>query len=293
MGFICLCFAAVVAFVHFQPACSLRISGSRLLRRRTSALSADLQLRIQGTKNAYTTVLPGDVVSFQLEDTTLDGKTKGLGAFSADGVILPLCSVDGERFTVDSRQSPISAEKLRSEGRLLRVYSSEKRADQFTISEYVDDDIVTDPLPDTATEQSAEHPPLQHAVRSVICARASSPLGPSSQAVAVVGLLFLSSSLGIDPSTGLLADGITKQTECALSNMFAILRSAGGELDALAKVTVMLTDLSNLEAVNGIYAQAFKDAGVGGYPARTVFQVAGLPMGALVGMDGVAAGIPT
>ena len=44
-------------------------------------------------------------------------------------------------------------------------------------------------------------------------------LGPYSQAIAIDGFVFCSGQIGIDPTSGELADGIEAQTDRALRNL--------------------------------------------------------------------------
>lgn len=109
-------------------------------------------------------------------------------------------------------------------------------------------------------------------------------VGPYSQAVSAAGLLFVSGQLPINPSTGKMAEGIEAQTRQSLENVSAILREAGTGCDAVVKTTVLLSDIANFGAMNAVYAGYFpSDA-----PARACFQVAALPMGALVEIEAVA-----
>lgn len=110
-------------------------------------------------------------------------------------------------------------------------------------------------------------------------------VGPYSQAVSAAGLLFVSGQLPIDPATGKMVEGIEAQTRQSLENVSAILREAGVGCDAVVKTTVLLSDIANFGAMNAVYAGYFPaDA-----PARACFQVAALPMGALVEIEAVAA----
>ena len=52
-----------------------------------------------------------------------------------------------------------------------------------------------------------------------------------------------------------------------------------------AKTTVLLQDIGDFAAMNAVYAGFFTS----GMPARVCYQVAALPMGALVEIDAVAA----
>ncbi|MHC1709649.1 MAG: RidA family protein [Methanomassiliicoccales archaeon] len=113
---------------------------------------------------------------------------------------------------------------------------------------------------------------------------APSPIGPYSQAIVHGDLVFCSGQLGLDPATGVLADGAVEQARQALENLEAVLRGAGSSLHKALKVTVYLTDLSCFSEMNKVYAQFF----VPPYPARTAIQVSALPKGAAVEIDVVA-----
>lgn len=64
-----------------------------------------------------------------------------------------------------------------------------------------------------------------------------------------------------------------------------ILEEAGYTLGDVAKTTVLLQDIGDFAAMNAVYAGFFTS----GMPARVCYQVAALPMGALVEIDAVAA----
>ena len=117
----------------------------------------------------------------------------------------------------------------------------------------------------------------------------SSPLapkavGPYSQAVEVGGTLYISGQLPIDPATGKMAEGIEAQTARSLDNIRAILEEAGYTLDDVVKSTVLLANIGDFAAMNGVYAKYYtKDM-----PARVCYEVANLPMGALVEIETIA-----
>ncbi|ENL9967742.1 TPA: RidA family protein [Listeria monocytogenes] len=109
-------------------------------------------------------------------------------------------------------------------------------------------------------------------------------LGPYSQAVKVNGLIFTSGQLGINPETGELADGTTKQAEQAFKNIAAVLAEAGSGLDKIIKATVFFKDLNEFKAVNEVYATFFSSD----FPARSAFQVARLPLDAAIEIEVIA-----
>jgi reactive intermediate/imine deaminase len=95
--------------------------------------------------------------------------------------------------------------------------------------------------------------------------------------------IYLSGQLGLDPATGNLVDGIEAQTHRVLGNLRAVAQAAGGQLDDIVKLTMLLTDLADFAKVNEIMATYFKPP----YPARATYQVAALPKGAKLEVEGV------
>jgi len=120
--------------------------------------------------------------------------------------------------------------------------------------------------------------------RIVNTVRAPSPIGPYSQAVKVGRFIFLSGQLGIDPESGKLAEGAAAQAERALDNIEAVLEAEGSTMDDLVKTTIFLADLADFQAVHEVYASRFAAA----TPARSTVQVAALPRGGLVEIEGIA-----
>ena len=124
--------------------------------------------------------------------------------------------------------------------------------------------------------------------------KAPAAIGPYSQAIEVNGLVFTSGQLPIDPSTGQFPEGgIKEQTRQSLLNIKAILNSEGLDMGNVVKTTVLLNDIKDFAPMNAVYAEVFesaaKEAGVApAYPARVCYQVAALPMGALVEIDCIA-----
>lgn len=109
-------------------------------------------------------------------------------------------------------------------------------------------------------------------------------IGPYSQAVEANGFIFVSGQLGIDPITGMLVEGIEKQTEQALKNLGEILKAAGCSYQNVVKCTVLLDDLDNFKLMNEVYAKFFGNEA----PARAAYGVVRLPMGAMVEIEAIA-----
>lgn len=114
---------------------------------------------------------------------------------------------------------------------------------------------------------------------------APAAIGPYSQAIQAGNLLFLSGQIPLDPATGeMAAGGIEAQTRQVMGNLQAVLAAAGLDFSSLVKTTIYLVDLGEFATVNGIYGEYFATAP----PARATVQVAALPKGALVEIDGIA-----
>lgn len=109
-------------------------------------------------------------------------------------------------------------------------------------------------------------------------------VGPYSQAVETGGTLYVSGQLPIDGATGKMSEGVEAQTRQSLTNIGHILREAGYDFSNVVKTTVLLQSMGDFAAMNAVYAEFF----TGEMPARVCYQVAALPMGALVEIDAVA-----
>ena len=115
--------------------------------------------------------------------------------------------------------------------------------------------------------------------------QAPAAIGPYSQAVSHNGLLFISGQLGLDPSTGALAEGIEAQTRRALQNLVAILSAAGHGPRNILKATLYVANMDDFALVNQLYAEVFQPP----FPAREVIQAARLPKNGLIEISAIAA----
>lgn len=112
---------------------------------------------------------------------------------------------------------------------------------------------------------------------------APAAIGPYSQAVRVGDTVYLSGQIGLDPATGSLREGTEAQARQAFANLQAVATAAGGSLNDMVKITLLLADMADFARVNDIMGSFFTPP----YPARATFQVAGLPRGARVEVEGV------
>ncbi|MCL2396457.1 MAG: RidA family protein [Defluviitaleaceae bacterium] len=110
-------------------------------------------------------------------------------------------------------------------------------------------------------------------------------IGPYSQGVALDNLVFTSGQLPLCPTTMKLVEGDVKAaTAQVIKNVEAVLTAAGSSLENVVKATVYLKDLGDFAAMNEVYTEFFGN----NPPARTCFQVAKLPMDALVEIEVIA-----
>jgi 2-iminobutanoate/2-iminopropanoate deaminase len=109
---------------------------------------------------------------------------------------------------------------------------------------------------------------------------------PYSQAITIGDLVFVAGQLPVSPETGDVVPGtIQDQTEQVFRNLAAILAAAGSGLDKLVKTTVFLVDLDDFGGMNEVYARHVGDRP----PARSTVEVAGLPAGAALEIEAIAA----
>jgi 2-iminobutanoate/2-iminopropanoate deaminase len=95
-------------------------------------------------------------------------------------------------------------------------------------------------------------------VREVIYTeRAPKPVAAYSQAIKCDKLLFISGQLGVDVSTGKLAEGFEEQAKKVFQNIQAILESAGYGVEDIVKVTIYLKSSEYFKIMNRVYEGFF------------------------------------
>ena len=112
---------------------------------------------------------------------------------------------------------------------------------------------------------------------------APAAIGPYSQAIRAGDTVYLSGQIPLDPKTGQLVEGIDAQAHQVFKNLRAVAVAAGASLDDMVKLSILLFDLADFAKVNEIMAGYFKPP----YPARATYQVAGLPRGARIEVEGI------
>jgi reactive intermediate/imine deaminase len=115
--------------------------------------------------------------------------------------------------------------------------------------------------------------------------KAPEAIGSYSQAIEAGNTIYLSGQIPLDPQTMALVAGNALQNVLQIfENMQAVLQAANSSLDDVVKLTVYLTELSDVTAVNEGIAQYFKQP----FPARTTIQVSALPKNATVEIEAIA-----
>ncbi|MBN8479579.1 MAG: RidA family protein [Burkholderiales bacterium] len=115
---------------------------------------------------------------------------------------------------------------------------------------------------------------------------APAAIGPYSQAIRVGDTLWMSGQIALDPATMQIVDGgIEAQAHRVFRNMRAVADAAGATLDDIVKLTIYMVDLAEFGKVNEIMATYFSQP----YPARSTVQVAALPRGSRVEVEGIVA----
>jgi 2-iminobutanoate/2-iminopropanoate deaminase len=119
----------------------------------------------------------------------------------------------------------------------------------------------------------------------IVTDNAPAPIGPYSQAVEAKGsFIFISGQIPFKPDGSLAGEDIESQTRQSIENVKAIAEEAGATLDNIVKATILLKDMGDFAAVNGIYNEYFADS----KPARAAYQVCELPKGVKIEIEAIA-----
>jgi 2-iminobutanoate/2-iminopropanoate deaminase len=105
-----------------------------------------------------------------------------------------------------------------------------------------------------------------------------------SAAVRVGDVLYFSGQLGMAADGSIPAD-IGEQAKLAMDRVANVAKLAGVTMDDVFKCTLMMTDLSQLAAVNPVYTGYFTP---GMLPARSAFGVPALPLKAEIEIECLA-----
>ena len=116
------------------------------------------------------------------------------------------------------------------------------------------------------------------------CAPAA--IGPYSQAIEINHMICTSGVIPIVPETGqIVSGGIEEQAEQALSNLAALIKASGADIEDTIKTVVFIKNMDDFAKVNEIYAKYFQE----NCPARSCVEVARLPKDVLIEIEAIVA----
>ncbi len=114
--------------------------------------------------------------------------------------------------------------------------------------------------------------------------KAPEAIGTYSQAVKVNDTVYISGQIGLVPETmEMITNDIEAEIKQVFSNIAAICAAAGGSIDKIVKLTVLLTDLGDFATLNEIMSGILSEP----YPARAAYEVAGLPKNGNVEIEAI------
>lgn len=97
--------------------------------------------------------------------------------------------------------------------------------------------------------------------------------------------IYVAGQLGVDSSGKLVGLGAAEQTEQALKNIGSILAANGATMRDIAKVTVYVTDINDLDVIAPVRMKHFPDHG----PASAIIEISRLALSdAKVEIDAIA-----
>ncbi len=115
---------------------------------------------------------------------------------------------------------------------------------------------------------------------------APAAIGTYSQAVRSGQLVFLSGQIPLRPDDMTIVDGdFAARARQVFTNLGAVAKAAGGDLNDIVKLTIFLTDLNDFATVNAVMEEFFEQP----FPARAAVGVAALPKGVDVEADAILA----
>lgn len=108
---------------------------------------------------------------------------------------------------------------------------------------------------------------------------------PYSQAIRHGDTVYVAGQVPVDVDGNIVGTDIHTQTEQVIDNIETILAAAGTGLDAVVKATVFLTDISDFDAFNEVYADRMPEP----RPARSAIEVSDLAIDVRVEVEVIAA----
>jgi len=113
---------------------------------------------------------------------------------------------------------------------------------------------------------------------------APAAIGTYNQAIKTGTTVYLSGQIPLVPETmEIISEDFEQQAHQVFKNLAAVCEAAGGSLANAVKLNIFLTDLGQFAKVNEIMALYVAEP----FPARAAVQVAALPKGVQIEIDGV------
>ena len=128
--------------------------------------------------------------------------------------------------------------------------------------------------------------PPRHAIEHVVADGLVTPLPLYTHATVHNGIVYVSCLQGFMPDTlDFPSEDAADQARQVLANLKMVLEQAGSSLERVLKITLLMTDMSDFEAINEAINEAFPVDP----PARSSIAVSELPKRAKVVIEAIAA----
>ncbi|MDM8537483.1 Rid family detoxifying hydrolase [Desulfobacterales bacterium HSG17] len=123
-------------------------------------------------------------------------------------------------------------------------------------------------------------------MKQIYAKKAPDALGPYCHAIVHNKMAFCSGQIPLDPDTmEIVGTTIQEQTARVMENIKIVLSEIGTSLDKIIKTTIFLNSMDDFMGMNKVYEKKLN----GHKPARSTFEVGGLPKNALVEIECIAA----
>lgn len=106
-----------------------------------------------------------------------------------------------------------------------------------------------------------------------------------SQAIVSNGFVFVAGQVHVKPDGTVVEGSVSEKVAQIMSNVSAILKAADSGLNDIVKVTIYVTDMSQMLELNEVYPSYFTEP----FPAREAVCVKELPLGTTIEISVTAA----
>ncbi len=122
-------------------------------------------------------------------------------------------------------------------------------------------------------------------MKQIFSNKAPAAVGPYCHAIVHGDTVYCSGQIPLDPDTmEIVWTTIEEQTARVMKNIEIVLSEVGTTLNKIVKATIFLNSMDDFMGMNKVYEEH-----LGGHkPARSAFEVGGLPKGALIEIECIA-----